>query len=118
MTGKKTSSSKKPARRHIEDLSRSSQKLSEQEAKAVKGGGVENPTTIGSATGGAGAGKIKFKRMSVGFADNEQHNHNRFQGAEVAGSPAIYRALSDVGAGRGFGLPLAGSSLIRSRLVN
>ena len=26
-------------------------------------GGVENPTTIGSATGGAGAGKIKFNEF-------------------------------------------------------
>jgi type VI protein secretion system component Hcp len=28
--------------------------------------GVENPTTIGSATGGAGAGKIKFNEFSIG----------------------------------------------------
>jgi type VI secretion system secreted protein Hcp len=27
--------------------------------------GVENPTTIGSATGGAGAGKIKFNEFSI-----------------------------------------------------
>jgi hypothetical protein len=30
--------------------------------------GVENPTTIGSATGGAGAGKIKFNEFSIGKA--------------------------------------------------
>jgi hypothetical protein len=28
-------------------------------------GGVENPTTIGSATGGAGAGKIKFREFTI-----------------------------------------------------
>jgi hypothetical protein len=42
--------------------------VSGHKAKSVKGGtfeiknfsfGVENPTTIGSATGGAGAGKVK-----------------------------------------------------------
>jgi len=27
--------------------------------------GVENPTTIGSATGGAGAGKIKFNEFTI-----------------------------------------------------
>ena len=27
--------------------------------------GVENPTTIGSATGGAGAGKIKFNEFEI-----------------------------------------------------
>ena len=27
--------------------------------------GIENPTTIGSATGGAGAGKIKFNEFSI-----------------------------------------------------
>jgi hypothetical protein len=27
--------------------------------------GVENPTTIGSATGGAGAGKIKFGEINI-----------------------------------------------------
>jgi hypothetical protein len=32
---------------------------------AGKGFGVENPTTIGSATGGAGAGKIKFNEFQV-----------------------------------------------------
>jgi hypothetical protein len=30
-----------------------------------KGFGVENPTTIGSATGGAGAGKIKFNEFQI-----------------------------------------------------
>ena len=29
--------------------------------------GVENPTTIGSATGGAGAGKIKFDEFQIGL---------------------------------------------------
>ncbi len=29
------------------------------------GFGVENPTTIGSATGGAGAGKIKFNEFTI-----------------------------------------------------
>jgi hypothetical protein len=57
------SGSKKPTRTHIKDLPRSSQELGEEQAKAVKGGGVENPTTIGSATGGAGAGKIKFNEF-------------------------------------------------------
>lgn len=48
----------------VEDLK--SQVVDSKSAEAVKGGagdfsfGVENPTTIGSATGGAGAGKIKF----------------------------------------------------------
>jgi type VI secretion system secreted protein Hcp len=32
--------------------------------------GAENPTTIGSATGGAGAGKIKFNEIHVRFAEN------------------------------------------------
>lgn len=44
-------------------------RVSSAAAKKTKGGfeikdfsfGVENPTTIGSATGGAGAGKIKFE---------------------------------------------------------
>ena len=40
------------------------QELTDDELRAISGGyGVENPTTIGSATGGAGAGKIKFNEF-------------------------------------------------------
>jgi hypothetical protein len=69
MATKKREMSKKGKLRDLpkSDLSRSSQEVTQQEAEAVTGGeikdfsfGVENPTTIGSATGGAGAGKIKF----------------------------------------------------------
>lgn len=33
--------------------------------------GVENPTTIGSATGGAGAGKVKFNEFTFGHGTIE-----------------------------------------------
>ena len=33
--------------------------------------GCENPTTIGSATGGAGAGKIKFKEFNIKIPSNK-----------------------------------------------
>jgi hypothetical protein len=57
---------KKAAKKLIKDLSGG------RKAKGVKGGGgvfeikdfsfgIENPTTIGSASGGTGAGKITFK---------------------------------------------------------
>jgi hypothetical protein len=57
---------KKAAKKPIKDLSAG------KKARGVKGGGgvfeikdftfdIQNPTTVGSATGGAGAGKIIFK---------------------------------------------------------
>ena len=45
--------------------------LTENQLDTVSGGsgprafGIENPTTIGSATGGAGAGKIKFNEFTI-----------------------------------------------------
>ena len=61
------------AARDLQDLTPDIQdpaELSEAAAEAVRGGeikdfsfGIENPTTIGSATGGAGAGKIKFNEF-------------------------------------------------------
>jgi hypothetical protein len=79
MTSKKRPTGSKATRHSkakIKDLSNSSQELSEAQAKAVKGGqgafeikdfsfGVENPTTIGSATSGAGAGKAKFNEFEI-----------------------------------------------------
>src|SRR5438132_14152659 len=52
------------------------QELTPRQAEEAQGGadafeikdfsfGVENPTTIGSATGGAGAGKIKFNEFTI-----------------------------------------------------
>jgi len=42
---------------------KSDAELTDHDLDAVDGGGGENPTTIGSATGGAGAGKIKFNEF-------------------------------------------------------
>src|SRR5438094_7169082 len=61
----------------IENLDRKEEHdLTPQQAEEAQGGadafeikdfsfGVENPTTIGSATGGAGAGKIKFNEFTI-----------------------------------------------------
>jgi len=37
--------------------------------------GVENPTTVGSSTGGAGAGKIKFNEFSIGEKPTRHPRH-------------------------------------------
>jgi hypothetical protein len=46
--------------REVEDLT-------PEQAEQAQGGSfnIENPTTIGSATGGAGAGKIKFNEVTI-----------------------------------------------------
>lgn len=74
MAGKRTTKSMKRGKK-VKDLR--VQSTSTRQARAVKAGtpgafeikdfsfGVENPTTIGSATGGAGAGKIKFNEFTI-----------------------------------------------------
>ena len=49
----------------IEDLSQPNQTLTSEEAKKVQGGADMTTGDVSSATGGAGAGKIKFNEFTI-----------------------------------------------------
>ena len=50
---------------NIEDLPQPEQELSSEDVKKVRGGGTADSLSTEDATGGAGAGKIKFNEFTI-----------------------------------------------------
>ena len=50
---------------NIADLPEPTEELSSEDVKKVRGGGIADSVSTAEATGGAGAGKIKFNEFTI-----------------------------------------------------